>query len=79
MPLFLSFRNTPSENDGFTAVILTYDRIDSLFNVIRRISVSIKRILFNDFLTNDSGIKVFCFNLKVLNCVAEKKTSCVNS
>ena len=34
------FRNAPPESDGFTAVILTYDRIDSLFNVIKRISVS---------------------------------------
>ena len=38
--IFLKYRNVPPESDGFTAVILTYDRVDSLFNVIKKISVS---------------------------------------
>ncbi|TRY72016.1 hypothetical protein TCAL_09607 [Tigriopus californicus] len=35
-PLFLT--NTPPESDGFTGVILTYDRLDSLFAVMNRIA-----------------------------------------
>uniref|UniRef100_A0A0K2T5T3 Exostosin-2 n=1 Tax=Lepeophtheirus salmonis TaxID=72036 RepID=A0A0K2T5T3_LEPSM len=34
----LSFQSTPPDNDGFTAVILTYDRLDSLINVVYQIS-----------------------------------------
>lgn len=37
-PLFL--RHTPPNEDGFTAVILTYDRIESLFNVINSVAAT---------------------------------------
>ncbi len=33
-PLFLPY--TPSEMEGFTAVILTYDRLETLFTLITR-------------------------------------------
>lgn len=35
-PLFM--KNIPPENDGFTAVILTYDRLESLFQVIKSVA-----------------------------------------
>ena len=61
-PFFSFFRNTPSESDGFTAVILTYDRIDSLFNVIRRISVSYNKELYFMKYSNKLLVKYFVGN-----------------
>ena len=60
--IFLHFRNTPSESDGFTAVILTYDRIDSLFNVIRRISVSYNKEFYFIKYSNKLLVKYFVGN-----------------
>lgn len=44
-PLFLSM--TAAKAPGFTAVILTYDRVDSLFELIEKLSVvsSLHKIL----------------------------------
>ncbi|CAG0915051.1 unnamed protein product [Notodromas monacha] len=46
------YANSPLKNDGFTAVILTYDRVESLFALIERVaeapSVSLVLIVWNN-------------------------------